>query len=211
MSQIEKWKDPGLRNRALQNLIFEWAAMDNEQAERWADGLPADFPEGRAYSFLRISRAAGVSRERSIGLVKKAWREAEREPDAFESQRIRMLAGKGMAKLDLAGACPTSSRHRGSFLPFGGSFGGSRGAIPPGTAKGPRSGRRNSPGAFPNAGGGQGDRKTSGRGPGKSLLDLQGGVEGCRVYPRTLRAGSAPDRAGKTLGGGGEREGEPPP
>jgi hypothetical protein len=101
LSQIEKLKDPGLRNRALQNLIFEWAAIDNERAERWADGLPADFPEGRAYSFLRISRAAGVSRERAIGLVKKAWREAEREPDAFESRRIRMLAGKGMAKLDL--------------------------------------------------------------------------------------------------------------
>ncbi len=100
-SQINKLKDPGLRNRALQNLIFEWALIDNEQAERWADGLPPDFAEGRAYSFLRISGAPGIPRERAIGLLKKAWQEAGGEPDAFESRRIRMLTGKAMAKLDL--------------------------------------------------------------------------------------------------------------
>ncbi len=100
MAQIQKLKNPGLQSVVLQEVIFEWAPVDGEEAERWADAIPAEFSEGRAYSFLLLSQRPGVPRAQVIVLLKKALTETERVTDSFESQRIKSLVGKELAKVD---------------------------------------------------------------------------------------------------------------
>ena len=85
---------------ALQEAIFEWAPVDGEEAERLADTIPSEFPEGRAYSFLLLSERPGIARAQAIILLKKALTETERVTDSFESQRIKSLVGKDLAKVD---------------------------------------------------------------------------------------------------------------
>ena len=85
---------------ALQEAIFEWAPVDGEEAERLADTIPSEFPEGRAYSFLLLSERPGIARAQAITLLKKALTETERVTDSFESQRIKSLVGKDLAKVD---------------------------------------------------------------------------------------------------------------
>lgn len=99
-AQIQKLKNPGLRNVALQEVIFEWAPVDGEEAERWAGAIPAEFSEGRAYSFLLLSQKPRIPRAQAIVWLKKALTETDRVTDSFESQRIKSLVGKELAKVD---------------------------------------------------------------------------------------------------------------
>lgn len=99
-AQLQMLKNPALQNVALQEAIFEWAPVDGEEAERWAGAIPAEFSEGRAYSFLLLSQRPGIPRAQAIVLLKKALTETERVTDSFESQRIKSLVGKELAKVD---------------------------------------------------------------------------------------------------------------
>jgi len=98
--QIKKLKDWRLRSSVLQDVISEWAPVHREQAERWTASIPAEFSEGRAYSFILLSQRPGVPRAQAIILLKKALAETKGITDSFESERIKSLAGKGLAKIE---------------------------------------------------------------------------------------------------------------
>jgi hypothetical protein len=96
--QVQRIENPELRSAALQEVIYEWAPVDGEQAERWLEAISPEFSEGRAYSYLLLSRSPGIPPAEAVALLRKALAEADRVDDPFESQRIKNLAGIALAK-----------------------------------------------------------------------------------------------------------------
>ncbi len=93
MAQLQKLKNPKLREAALQEMIFLWASVDGEMAERWAGELKPDQPEARAYAFLQLSLQPGAPQERVKTLLFRTLEEAKRIPDAYESGKIMSRVG----------------------------------------------------------------------------------------------------------------------
>jgi hypothetical protein len=103
-SRVRSIRDPNLRVMVLRDVIMEWTRVDGEQAEKWTGDIPPEFSEARAYSFFLLAQRPGIPPSRAIPLLKKALAETGRIADPFQSQRIKALAGKEMAKLDPEGA-----------------------------------------------------------------------------------------------------------
>jgi hypothetical protein len=100
MARIQKLKNPELREAGLQEMIFLWAPVDGEMAERWAGELKPEQAEARAYAFLQLSLRPGIPREKAKTLLFKALEEAKRTPDAYESGKIMIQVGKELVKVD---------------------------------------------------------------------------------------------------------------
>jgi len=103
LAKIRALKNPQLKSFALQEMVFQWAALDGQQAERLAGEIPPGFPEARAYSFLYLSGKTG-EKGKALGLLKNALAETAKVSDPFESQKIRRLIGMGLARLEPAEA-----------------------------------------------------------------------------------------------------------
>jgi hypothetical protein len=100
MTHLQKLKNANLREAALQEMIFLWASLDGEMAERWAGELKPDQPEARAYAFLQLSLQPGIPREKAKTLLFRALEEAKQIPDAYESGKIMSRVGKESVKVD---------------------------------------------------------------------------------------------------------------
>jgi hypothetical protein len=104
IARIQKLKNPELREAGLQEMIFLWASVDGEMAERWAGELKPEQAEARAYAFLQLSLKPGIPREKAKTLLFKALEEAKRTPDAYESGKIMSQVGRELVKVDLQSA-----------------------------------------------------------------------------------------------------------
>jgi hypothetical protein len=100
MTHLQKLKNPKLREAALQEMIFLWASVDGEMAERWAGELKPEQAEARAYAFLHLSLRPGIPQERAKTLLFRALEEAKQIPDAYESAKIMSRVGKEFVKVD---------------------------------------------------------------------------------------------------------------
>jgi hypothetical protein len=100
INQIQKLKNPKLREAALQEMILLWASVDGEMAELWAGELKPEQPEARAYAFLQLALRAGIPREKAQALLFRALEEAKRIPDAYESGKIMSRVGRELVKVD---------------------------------------------------------------------------------------------------------------
>jgi hypothetical protein len=99
LAKIQSLGNPQLKSFALQEMVFQWAALDWERAERLAGEISPVFPEARAYSFIYLS---GKTEEKgkALGLLKRALAETAKVADPFEAQKIKSLIGMGLARLD---------------------------------------------------------------------------------------------------------------
>ena len=107
--QMKDLKDPLLRVFALQELVGAWAPRDWEQAERFAQEIPADQAEARAFALIRIGGGGNVPLEKAAAVFQKAIGEADRIQDAFLAQKAMT-----QALLKLAGQAPNEAR---KYLP----------------------------------------------------------------------------------------------
>jgi hypothetical protein len=98
--QIQSVKDPRLQAFAMQEMIFQWASVDGEQAERWATQISPLFPEARAYSFLHLAKNRRLPKAKALRLLKKSLYEATNVGDPFEALKIKALILKGFVKLE---------------------------------------------------------------------------------------------------------------
>lgn len=103
LAKIQALENPQLKSFALQEMVFQWAALDRRQAEKLAGEISPLFPEARAYSFIYLSGKAG-EKGQDLRLLKNALAETAKVADPFEAQKIRSLIGMGLAKLDPAEA-----------------------------------------------------------------------------------------------------------
>jgi hypothetical protein len=87
----------------LQEMVFQWAALDGQQAERIAGGISPIFPEARAYSSIYLSGKT-AEKGKATGLLKNALAETAKVADPFEAQKIRRRIGMGWVRLDTAEA-----------------------------------------------------------------------------------------------------------
>lgn len=99
LAKIQSLGNPQLKSFALEEMVFQWAALDWEEAERLAGGISPVFPEARAYSFIYLSGKAG-EKGKALGILKRALAETPRVEDPFEAQKIKSLIGMGLARLD---------------------------------------------------------------------------------------------------------------
>jgi hypothetical protein len=100
MTRLQKLKNPKLREAAFQEMIFLWASVDGEMAERWAGELKPDQPEARAYAFLQLSLQPGIPREKAKTLLFRTLEEAKRIPDGYESGKIMSRVAVEFIKVD---------------------------------------------------------------------------------------------------------------
>ena len=100
LAQVQNLKDPQLQALATQELVYNWATVDGEEAERWAAGIAPAFPAIRAYSFLYLAGNAGFPQTKAFQLLKKATAEIPRVADSFETQKIQSLIAKSLARID---------------------------------------------------------------------------------------------------------------
>jgi len=98
--RIQGLKDPRLQAFAMQEMIFRWTNLDEEQAEYWATQISSLFPEVRAYSFLHLAGNARLPKAKALGLLRKGFLEATKVVDPFEALKIKALIVKGLAKLE---------------------------------------------------------------------------------------------------------------
>ena len=103
LAKIQSLENPQLRSFALQEMVFQWAVLDWEQAERLTGEISPVFPEARAYSFIYLSGKAG-DRKRALELLRNALAETGKIADPFEAQKIRSRIGVRLARLDPEGA-----------------------------------------------------------------------------------------------------------
>lgn len=103
LAKIQTLENPQLKSFALQEMVFQWVALDWQQAERLAGEISPGFPEARAYSFIYLSGKAGEKRK-ALGMLKNALAETAKVADPFEAQKIRRLIGRNLAMLDPAEA-----------------------------------------------------------------------------------------------------------
>ena len=101
LGKIQTLENPQLKSFALQEMVFQWAALDGQQAERLAGEISPLFPEARAYSFIYLSGKMG-GKGQDLRLLKNALAETAKVADPFEAQKIRRLIGMGLARLDPA-------------------------------------------------------------------------------------------------------------
>jgi hypothetical protein len=99
LSKIQALGNPQLKSFALQEMVFQWASLDGQQAEHIAGEISPVFPEARAYSFIFLSGKT-AQKGKASGLLKTALAETAKVADPFEAQRIRRLIGMGLARLD---------------------------------------------------------------------------------------------------------------
>ena len=95
---------PQLQAFALQEMIFHWAPLDWEQAERWAAEISPDFPATRAYSFTRVAEIAAAPRAKARELLQRALVETSKISDSDEALKIKSLIAKRMIEVEPAEA-----------------------------------------------------------------------------------------------------------
>ncbi|NWF56697.1 MAG: hypothetical protein HXY45_18090, partial [Syntrophaceae bacterium] len=100
LTHLEKMKNPIQRRAALQEMVLQWASADGDMAEQWAEKIPPQESEARAYAFLQLSRQPGISREKARANLLKSIAEAKQIPDSFESQKILSRAGEEFIQID---------------------------------------------------------------------------------------------------------------
>ncbi len=98
--QIQDMKDPRLQAFAMQEMIFQWASVEGEQAENWATQISSFFPEARAYSFLHLAGNTRLPKTKALGLLKNGLLEATKVVDPFEALKVKALIVKSLAKLE---------------------------------------------------------------------------------------------------------------
>ncbi|MDI6755896.1 MAG: hypothetical protein QME78_16075, partial [Thermodesulfobacteriota bacterium] len=104
MVRLKNLNPPLLRAMAVQEMVFHWAALDWEQAERWAEESTPEFPEARAYALVNLARSAAIPRDKALAHFKNVLTETSRITDSFEAQKIKSLIAKGMSEFEVAGA-----------------------------------------------------------------------------------------------------------
>ena len=98
--QIQSAKDPRLQAFAMQEMVFQWASVDGEQAERWATQISSFFPEARSYSFIHLAGSTRLPKAKALGLLKNGLFEAIKVTDPFEALKIKALIVKALVKLE---------------------------------------------------------------------------------------------------------------
>jgi hypothetical protein len=93
-------KNPQLQAFALQEMVFQLASLDSEQAERWTSSISPLFPETRAYSFIQLANTRGLLKTKHITLLRSALAEALKIDDPFESEKIESMIVKAFVRLD---------------------------------------------------------------------------------------------------------------
>jgi len=106
LAKVQDLKDPQLRAFVLLEMASQWAPIDEQQAEAWTEAISSEFPELRAYSFIRLAQTPGISKAKGQALLKKALEEAIQIEDSYESEKVKTLAIKGLAALDPLEATP---------------------------------------------------------------------------------------------------------
>ena len=96
-TKMKELKDPLLQGFALQELVFAWAPRDWEQAERFAQEIPADQAEVRAFAMIRIGGVENIPPEKAAAAFQRAIGEADRIQNAFQAQKAMMQALLKMA------------------------------------------------------------------------------------------------------------------
>ncbi len=99
-SRILSVKNPRLRSFLFAELVRAWAPVNSEQAGAWAAQIDVQFPSARSFAFLQIGRSSKTSPERAKAALRTALAEAEKNPDAFESAKVRALALEALAGID---------------------------------------------------------------------------------------------------------------
>ena len=107
--KVKELKDPLLQVFAFQELVFFWAPRDWEQAERFAQEIPTDQPEARAFALIQIGGGRNISPEKAAAVCRKAIGEADRIQDNFQGQKA-----KTQALLKLAVLAPNEAK---KYLP----------------------------------------------------------------------------------------------
>jgi len=98
--QIQSVKDPRLQAFAMQEMVFQWASVDGEQAERWVTQISSLFPEARAYSCLHLAGDRRLPKAKALRLLKNGLLDANKVADPFEALKIKALIVKGLVKLE---------------------------------------------------------------------------------------------------------------
>ncbi len=103
-AQIQNLKNSQLQAFAIQEMVFHWAPLDVEQAERIVIGISPLFPEVRAYSFIYLSRNTGIRKVKAVFFLRNALAEISKVNDPFEAQKIKSLIAKSWVRLELGEA-----------------------------------------------------------------------------------------------------------
>lgn len=100
LGAAREWKDPAGRSFAFQELVLSWSLGDWAQAEAFAQQIPADQAEARAFAFIRIGTAGHAPAEKAAGVLRRALDEAGRIQDGFLAQKAVNRALLSLAELN---------------------------------------------------------------------------------------------------------------
>jgi hypothetical protein len=103
-AKMKELKDPLVQVYACQEMVSSWASKDWEQAERWADEIPANQAEARTFSLIQVGGSKNLPEIKALVLLRKAMAEADRIEDPFQTQKAKTLILLKLAPLDLQAA-----------------------------------------------------------------------------------------------------------
>ena len=90
--KAKELRDPLLQAFAFQELVSSWALRDWEQAERFAQEIPVDQPEARAFALIQIGECKNIPPEKAAAVCRKAIGEADRIQENFPRQKAKTQA-----------------------------------------------------------------------------------------------------------------------